>query len=47
MDIYQDIDGFAITEFLQRAILFCRFCDFEHFREFDWNRTSRSIDEWT
>jgi hypothetical protein len=39
--------GEQIVEFLKRPIPFCRYCDFDHFEEYDWGRSSRTIDEWT
>lgn len=36
-----------IAEFMRHPIPFCRYCDFDHFEEYKWDRTDRSIDEWT
>jgi hypothetical protein len=47
VDIYGGIDGIGIMEFLARAIPFCRFCDMERLRYFEWDRTSRDVGEWT
>jgi hypothetical protein len=46
INIFDDIDGFAISEFLARPIPFCRFCNFDKLRYFDWGRTSRCLEEW-
>jgi MoaA/NifB/PqqE/SkfB family radical SAM enzyme len=43
----RDNDGAAIVEFMKRPIPFCRHCDFNHFVEYEWDRSKREIDEWT
>lgn len=47
IDIYGDVDGLDIMEFLARPIPFCRYCDLDKLRHFDWDQTSRDASEWT
>ena len=43
----RDNDGASIMEFMRRPVPFCRHCDFDHFEEYPWDHSKRTIDEWT
>lgn len=41
-----DEDPYAIMEFLEQPIPWCRHCDFDNREFYEWDRSTRSIDEW-
>lgn len=47
LDIYGDVTGFDVIEYLTRPIDFCRFCDVDAMRSFEWCSGSRTFEEWT
>ena len=47
IDIYSDIDAFEIQERLMHPLDWCRFCDVDAKRVFDWETGRRSPEEWT
>jgi hypothetical protein len=43
----RDSTSAEIWEFMTHPVPWCRFCDYDHFYMYEWDRTERSIEEWT
>lgn len=47
VDIYSNVNGFDVIEYLNRPIEWCRYCDVDHMKTFEWCSGARTYEDWT
>jgi len=47
LDILEPPGGTQAMRFMRHPIPWCRHCDFDRFSVYEWERSQRSLDEWT